>query len=175
MGPGADQPIEIAGFKAMALARQRAGVADAVAARAGAKDIRKAEGGQGSEATGTAAFDGDARTAGFSRRHQGLGGSGTVGHIHHAPLAIESLPVGPAKAGGAAVVHIHHAPAPRGPELNAQVQTPAGHAGGAAVALHQQRRAGAGPGGGRIEPGMGLLPPMAGKPERLGPADRLQG
>ena len=169
--PGADQTIEIAGFKAMGLAGQRAQISDAVPTGPGAKDIRKAQGSQGGEAPRAAAFDGDAGGRGPSLVHHGLGRGGTVGHIDNPPLAIEALAVGPAKAGGAAVIHIDHSPAAAGPKLNGQAQAGAGHARGAAVALHQQRGLRVAAVARGVKPGLGGLFAMAREPQLLGLAD----
>ncbi len=137
--------------------------------------LAEAEGRQGGEATGASALNGDALGTGLAGRHQGLGSSRAVGHVHHPPLAIQPLAVGAAEAGGAAVVHVHHPPAAGGPELDAQAQAAAGHARGPAVALHQQGGLGMGATGRRIEPGVGGLVAVAGEPQGLGHADGLWG
>ena len=73
-------------------------ITDRIAAGSGPEHFGEAEGRQGGEAAGTAAFDGDLAGIGATGLDQGLGCGGAVGHIHHAPAPVEALPIVPAES-----------------------------------------------------------------------------
>ena len=60
--------------------------------------------------------------------------------VDDAPVAVESLAVGAAKAGAAAVIHVEHRDAAARPVLDAEVERRGGGRGRATMALDEQRR-----------------------------------
>ena len=64
-----------------------------VTAGSGSEHFGEAEGRQGGEAPGAAAFDGDFAGISAAGLDQGLGCCGAVIDIHHAPAPVQSLPV----------------------------------------------------------------------------------
>ena len=169
--PRPDQAIEVARLEAVGVARHALQVGHGIAAGAGPKHRAATEGCQHREARGAAPLDRNPPPIGPPRRDQGGGRRRAVGPIHHTPLPVKPFAVGPAEARGAAVVHIHHPPAAAGPELDGQVQPRAGHAGGSAVALHQQGGAGVAAAAGGVVPGLGGPAAVALEPEGLWAAD----
>ena len=69
-------------------------------------------------------------------------GSGAIGDIGDAPLAVEALAVGAAVAGAARVVDVEHGKATARIELHARLQARVRHARGPAMRQHQGRRGG---------------------------------
>ena len=146
-----DEAVQVPGFEVVRLRREPAQVADAVVGHRRREDgapfhvlVRYLDpgghGGQGGPAPGRVPADAEPLPVRLARLGQRERGGDHVGHVDHAPLAAQPLPVGPAVPARTAVVHVDDPDAPAGEERLLQVE-PGDHVRGrAAVHPHDVGR-----------------------------------
>src|SRR5262249_47865777 len=136
---GADQPVEIAGFELVRVARQRRDVADAVIAGAAAEEVVEYQRGKRGVAAGAAAADDDALGGDEPASDEEAGAVEAVVDVDDAPVAMQPVAIGAAEAAAAAVVDVKHRDAAARPVLGGETEAARCRRGRAAMALHQQR------------------------------------
>src|SRR5262249_59270907 len=119
---GPDQPIEIARFELVGVARERGRVADTVIARATLEEIAEGQRRERGVAAGAAAADHAALVVDPALPGQELRAVDAVIDIDHAPGEMQPIAVGPPEAGRAAVVHVEHRDAEAGPVYRAGIE-----------------------------------------------------
>src|SRR6516165_9215791 len=119
---GSNEPIEIARFELVGIARERSRVAHAVVACAALEEIPKHERRKRRVASGAAAGNDDALVVDGALAGQEFRAVDAVIDVDDAPVSIEPLPIGAAETGTAAVIDIEHRNPAARPELRAEVE-----------------------------------------------------